>query len=312
MFMKVDIFAHILTPEYTRRYAEVNPKIKERPEYNTEPNVDLSVREKLMRRRPDVLQVITMANIPIEKWAPEHSAELARIGNEELAALVRKRPDLFFGAAAVVPINEPDKALAEIEYAVGTLRLAGIQLPTRVGTEWLASDKYRPILAKMAELDKPIWIHPDHNEKLDKDIGIFSWPFETSQCMLRLVQSGIFNEFPNIKFIAHHAGAMVPFFCERIKYIMAAGIAAGPQPFPNAHEHFKKFYVDTALYGDTEALMCAYDYYGADRIFFGTDAPLGPNMVEDTIRSIERMPIPQSEKERILRLNASELLKKVI
>jgi len=35
-------------------------------------------------------------------------------------------------------------------------------------------------------------------------------------------------------------------------------------------------------------------------------------MVEDTIRSIERMPIPNEDKEKILRLNAVELFKNVV
>jgi predicted TIM-barrel fold metal-dependent hydrolase len=310
MFTKVDIFSHILTKKYTEKYAEINPRIKNRVEFYTPPVVNLDIREKLMHRYPDVLQVITMANIPLEKWAPEHSAELARIGNEELAELVLKRPDLFFGAVAVLPLNDIDASLAEIDYAINTLRLAGIQVQTRIGAEQLASPKYRPIIARMAELNKPIWIHPDNNDQLDNDIGIFSWPFETSHCMLRLVESGVFNEFPNVKFIVHHAGAMIPFFKERVKYVMSLV----PQPFHNIHEHFKKFYVDTAIYGNTDGLMCAYNYYGAEHMFFGTDAPLGPRwgMVEDTVLSIERMAISQEDKEKILKYNAVELFKDVV
>jgi hypothetical protein len=300
--LKIDIFAHILTPKYIEKYASVNPEIKKRVEYYTLMVRDLAVRETLMRRYPDVLQVVTMANVALEKFAPDHSVELARIGNEELAELLVKRQDLFFAAVAILPMNDIDASLKEIDYACNTLGLAGIQLQTRIGNnnDWLADEKYRPILAKMAELDKPIWIHPDTNAELDGDIGCFSWPFETSHCLLRLVESGIFNEFPNIKFIAHHAGAMVPFFKERVKAC-----------YPKIYEDFQKFYVDTAVYGNTDALMCAYNYYGADRMFFGTDAPLG-NQTWKTIDSIERMAIPQEDKEKILLFNALKLLKKPI
>lgn len=57
--------------------------------------------------------------------------------------------------------------------------------------------------------------------------------------------------------------------------------------------------------------MCAYDYFGADHLLFGTDAPLGPRwgMVEDTIASIERMTIPDADKEKILKKNAVDLFK---
>jgi predicted TIM-barrel fold metal-dependent hydrolase len=261
-----------------------------------------------MNRYPDVLQMLTVANVPLEKSvSPKDAVELAQIANDELADLVLKYPDKFFGAVACLPMNDMDAALKEAERAITKLRLKGVQIYCRINGEPLDTPKFKPLYEKMAGYDLPIWIHPTTNEKLDNDIGIFSWPFETTSAMFRLVRSGVFVEYPNIKFIVHHAGAMVPFFAERIKWVMSLV----PQPYPNLHEHFRKFYNDTAVYGNTSALMCAYDYFGADHLLFGTDAPLGPRwgMVEDTIASIERMAIPDADKEKILKKNAVDLLK---
>jgi predicted TIM-barrel fold metal-dependent hydrolase len=57
--------------------------------------------------------------------------------------------------------------------------------------------------------------------------------------------------------------------------------------------------------------MCAYDYYGADHMLFGTDSPLGPRwgMTENTIDSIERMDISEGEKQKIFKTNAVNLFK---
>ena len=44
----------------------------------------------------------------------------------------------------------------------------------------------------------------------------FGWPYETSAAMARLVFSGIMDQFPNLKVVAHHMGAMVPFFEGRV------------------------------------------------------------------------------------------------
>ena len=116
--------------------------------------------------------------------------------------------------------------------------------------------------------------------------------------------------FPNLKFIVHHAGAMVPFFADRLKWYVSAS-KVFVEDKPDIYEHFRNFYVDTALYGNTSALQCSYDYYGADHMLFGTDAPLGPRwgMIEGTIRSIERMEIPESDKEKIFFENAIKLFK---
>jgi len=249
-----------------------------------------------------------VAQVPLEKFvSPKDAVELSRIANDELADLVLNYPDRFFGAVACLPMNDMDAALEEADRAITRLRLKGVQIYSRINGEPLDAPKFKPLYEKMAGYDLPIWIHPTPNEKLDNDFGIFSWPFETTSAMLRLVRSGVFADYPNIKFIVHHAGAMVPFFAERIRWVMSLV----PQPHPNIHEHFHKFYNDTAVYGNTSALMCAYDYFGADHLLFGTDAPLGPRwgMVEDTIASIERMAIPDADKEKILKKNAVDLFK---
>ena len=306
--MKIDVFSHILTEKYLSLYRKKAPAIENQIEVLTPPVVDLQIRFRLMNRYPDVLQMLTVANVPLEKFvSPKDAVELARIANDELADLVLKYPDKFFGAVACLPMNDMDAALEEVDRAITKLKLKGVQIYCRIKGEPLDTPKFKPLYEKMAGYDLPLWIHPTTNEKLDNDIGIFSWPFETTSAMLRLVKSGVFAEVPNIKFIVHHAGAMVPFFAERIKWVMSLV----PQPYPNIHEHFRKFYGDTAVYGHTPALMCAYDFFGADHLLFGTDAPLGPRwgMVEDTIASIERMAIPDVDKEKILKKNAVDLFK---
>jgi uncharacterized protein len=305
--MKIDAFAHILTTKYLARYRKINPAIEKRIEVITPPVVDLDIRFRLMNRYPDVLQMLTVANVPLETFAPQDAVELSRIANEELAELVTKYPDKFFGAAACLPMNDIDAALKEVDRAITQLKLSGVQIYSRINGEPLDSPRIKPLFEKMAKYDLPVWVHPATYDKLDNDIGIFSWPFETTSAMYRLVMSGIFHEYPNLKFIVHHAGAMVPFFGERIKWVLSLV----PNRYPNLPEQFKKFYVDTAVYGNTSALMCAYDYYGADHMLFGTDAPLGPRwgMVEDTLASIERMNIPEGDKQKILKNNAVNLFR---
>jgi uncharacterized protein len=312
--MKIDVFTHIMTEKYLSIYRKKVPAIEKQIEVITPPVVDLDIRFRLMNRYPDVLQILTVANVPVEKFLnPQDAVELARIANDEVAELVVKYPDRFYAGVACLPMNDMEAALEETERAVTQLRLKGVQIYSRIAGEPLDAPKFRPLFQKMAEYDLPIWIHPTTYEGGDMsghapfDIGIFSWPFETTSAMYRLVRAGIFADFPNLKFIVHHAGAMVPFFAERIKWVMSLV----PQPYHNLHEHFRKFYVDTAVYGNTSALQCAYDYYGADHMLFGTDAPLGPRwgMVEDTIESIGRMAIPEEDKEKILKKNAIELFK---
>ena len=240
--------------------------------------------------------MLTIANPPLDSLlSPEDAAELATIGNDELAEIVDKYPDKFIAAVAAVPWNNIDAALKEAERAITKLGMRGIQTATRVHGEPIDLPQFKPLYEFMTKKDLPIWIHPLNYDKLDMDFGKLSWPFETAMAMYHLVTSGIFDEFPTIKFITHHCGSMIPTFAERI-----------PRP-----EVFRKFYNDTALYGNTPGLMCAHAFFGADHILLGTDAPFGPRFgfTWQTIQSVERMTIPDEEKEKIFLWNAIKLLK---
>jgi aminocarboxymuconate-semialdehyde decarboxylase len=77
-------------------------------------------------------------------------------------------------------------------------------------------------------------------------------------------------------------------------------------------DYFKMFYNDCAISGSTSALMCAYNFYGAKQMLFGTDMPfdmeLGNEAIRETIRSVDQINITDSEKQAIFEGNAKRLL----
>jgi aminocarboxymuconate-semialdehyde decarboxylase len=141
---------------------------------------------------------------------------------------------------------------------------------------------------------------------------------ESTNSMTRLVMSGVMERYLKLKIIIHHCGAMVPFFSERItnhyhqsemrnKTNFTAGLKERPV------DYFRRFFTDTAIIGNTSALMCAYDFYGADPMLFGSDSPfdaqLGDYGTRRTIEAIERMDIPAGDKKKIFEDNARKLLR---
>jgi predicted TIM-barrel fold metal-dependent hydrolase len=293
--MRIDVYAHILPEKYFKALAKLNSNFANSGEARCRANVDMETRLRLMERYPGVFQILTVSNPPVEALAPAaEAAELSRIANDELAEMVDRYPDKFLGAAACVPMNNIEAALKEIERAL-KLGLKGIQITTRINGETLNAAKFRPVFEKMAKAELPIWLHPYDNPNLDADGGRLSWPFETAMAMFHIVHGGVFDQFPNLKLITHHCGSMIPMFSKRI----------------GRTEQFQKFYNDTALYGNTEGLMLGYSFFGAGHMLFGTDAPLGPKYgyTLQTERSIERMTIPEADKEKIFFENAVSLLR---
>ena len=56
-------------------------------------------------------------------------------------------------------------------------------------------------------------------------------------------------------------------------------------------------------------MLKAVDHFGADKIVLGSDTPFGRNNLRRNIERVERLPLSQDEKGRILGLNLAELLR---
>jgi aminocarboxymuconate-semialdehyde decarboxylase len=144
----------------------------------------------------------------------------------------------------------------------------------------------------------------------------FGWPFETSKAMARLAFA-VLPRFPRLKVLTHHAGGMVPFFHKRVALswdfnttLMGYerdGVTLEQPPV----DHYRRFYCDTAIQGNPSALMCAWEFFGADRMLFATDCPyddeLGERVYRETIPAVEAMAIAAGDRQKIFEANARAL-----
>lgn len=306
MNKKIDVFAHVLPHNFYREMIKIKPDLPEIYPFITHPLLT-SMEKRRQHWNDQTQQIISAVNINPEDYVgPEHADELCRKANTEIIQIIQDNSDMFQAGVAMLPMNNITGAIKILNDQVYTnTELIGIQLFTRALGESIASPNFRPIFKEADRLNLPIFLHPVFDLRKPDNNIIFSWEYELSQAMLQLVQADIFTEMPNLKIIVHHAGAMVPYFSERIKYILSAKQA----------KDFKKFYVDTAILGNSKALELAISYYGVDHVLFGTDAPLGigPAGATDVIISaIHNLGLTEREKNLIFSGNSRTLVKKVI
>lgn len=329
--MKIDIFSHILPPKYKEFLYKVAPSgfyIQDVVE--TLPTLfDLDHRFRIMDKFEGLMQVLTLSSPPVEGIADaEKAVDLARRANDEMAELVLKYPDRFPAAVAALPLNNMDASLKEVDRSIGGLKFRGVQLNTPINDKPLDAPEFWPLYEKMSQYNLPIWIHPERpvdaadyrTEKRSKYMifHIFGWPYETCAAMTRLVFSGVLEKYPNLKFITHHCGSMVPYLEQRIigaydHAEMLRGTKYKQGLTKSPIEYFKMFYYDTAIYGSTPGLTCAYAFCGAEHLVFATDFPydsqFGERYTRQTIHSIEQMDISNLDKKKVFEDNARKIMR---
>ena len=149
--MKIDIFNHIVTPRYREARLKIAPpQMRLQDQERVMPALfDLDARFRAMDTAGEgYMQILTTANPPVETFAdPSDALDLSRIANDEMAELVARYPERFFGAAACLPMNDVDVAIGELDRAIEQLGLRGVQLYTDVQGIPLDDPRFRPFFA---------------------------------------------------------------------------------------------------------------------------------------------------------------------
>jgi aminocarboxymuconate-semialdehyde decarboxylase len=331
--MKIDIFPHILPVKFMEALHREKGLGHFRHLHKVIPTLsDLDYRFRIMDQFEGLMQVLNIAAPPLENIKDQQKAkDLARLANDEMAELVLKYRDRFAGALACIPMNNMDIALEELDRAINDLNFKGVQIFTPILDKPLDLPDFFPIYEKMCQFNLPILLHPqretDYPDYRTEEASKYTlssslgWPYETTTAMVRLVLSGVMERYPELKIITHHCGGMVPYMVNRITGFVEAGEIFGSRKGPGnlrkpVADYLKMFYADTAIYGYTPGLMCGYALFGAQHLLFGTDMPFdsqfGLRYTRETIESIERMVISDTEKKMIFEDNARRLFRLTI
>src|SRR5712691_11588044 len=326
--MKIDVFNHFFPKRFFDEFVLGSPRKDLGKRVQNVPTIaDLDARFRVMDEFGEYCQLLSLPAPPLEAMAgPEKSPLLARIANDGLAELVAKYPDRFIGFTASVAMNNPEEAVKEAIRSVTELGALGIQIFTNVAGRPLDDEEFLPLFEEAARRDLTVWLHPargaempDYRSEDRSKYEIwwaFGWPYETSAAMARLVFSGLFDRFPNLKIITHHLGGMIPYFEGRVGYGWDVLGSRTSEPDytvllrsmkKRPVDYFRMFYADTALFGALSATKCGLDFFGVDNVLFATDVPFEPKpglFIRETIRVIESLDLTAGEKDRIYRRNA--------
>lgn len=317
----VDAFAHVLPREFYESMMDVHPTSELEALGDANRFWDMSIRLELMDEYGIDRQVINLARPPIWRGISEDAAlEPTRLANDAVMSIADDHEE-FIPVGTVPFVSEP--FLEEFERCVD-MGMAGVQLFSNIEGQPIDSRAHRAVYEAAVDADVPIWLHPQLHEwhhwddqyMLHKSLG---WPFDTTMALARLVFGGVMADYPDLKVIPHHMGAMIPHFVSRLELFYEM-LVQHPEVYPYevrnldepVRDQFARFYGDTCRSGDVDVLEDGLAFYGPDRLVFATDYPFGPDEGEafmaEEVAAVEAMDIDADVRAGIVGGNLRAIL----
>lgn len=254
---------------------------------------------------------------------PEQAVTLARQVNDTLAEIVAGTPARY-GGFATLPTQEPSAAVAELERCVTQLGFPGVMLngctttPDGEGAWYYDDERFLPLWERVEALDVPVYLHPRNPLPADQRMyaghpelsgAVWMFTVESATHALRLMTSGLFDRFPQLKVILGHLGETLTFNMWRIEHRISCMGDLRKFKRPLGHYLRTNFYVTTSGNFHDPALANALTELGAGHVLFSTDYPY--ESMREAADWFDNVEISESDREQIGQANARRLFRNV-
>ena len=136
------------------------------------------------------------------------------------------------------------------------------------------------------------------------DAPMWGFHMDASTHAVRLLLSGVFDQFPDLTIVLGHMGEGVPFWLNRLDTIAARSGLETIRRKPS--DYFRDNFVITtsAMFWDP-ILELSLKVLGPDRILFGVDYPFAPN--DAGTDWLDAAPVSDQAKRKIYSQNARQV-----
>jgi predicted TIM-barrel fold metal-dependent hydrolase len=209
--------------------------------------------------------------------------DIARRVNETLADIVSRHPGRF-AALATLPGRDADGAMAEIVYALDTLKLDGVATSTSINEVYLGEPQFDPWFEELNRRGSTLFVHPTFTKTALKLLNglnpsVLEFMFDTTRTIANMVVTGAKKRFSNIKVIACHGGGTIPYLVNRIQ-ILEHAFGVGPGRIElspkEVREGIASFYYDLTAATSEAQLGAILKLVPISQLMMGLDFPLMP------------------------------------
>jgi len=208
--------------------------------------------------------------------------DFCRAYNDWLVGVCARRPDRL-RAVAIVPLQHPDIAVAELGRAAG-LGVVAVMIPPVVGTRNLDDPALQAFFEAAAGLGVAVGVHsaPGMNlplpgaERFDNyaQVHTLSFPVDQMVALTALAMGGVLDRFPGLRVAFLESGVgWVPYFVHRMhehrekRGDMVPAMTSDPRDYIERGQCFFAFECEDRL------LEPYVEHLGADSLVFSSDYP---------------------------------------
>jgi aminocarboxymuconate-semialdehyde decarboxylase len=272
---------------------------------------DPAARIKALDEMQIDVQAISPSPILLFYWEePAVAAHFSRKQNEAIQAVVQKHPDRFFGFGSAPLQSVPDAiAIAQEAKSMG---LKGLEIGNAVGDKPLDDPSFAPFFEAAERLDLLLFVHPleggvDADDPLAPVLGnVLQFTFRTTMMIERMILTGMFEKYPNLRLCLSHGGGLLAFNIWRLDHSYSLRAELKKTVARKPSDYLKQLYFDTIVHS-AAALQYLVRVVGADRVVIGTDYPMAMGDFEP-VGKIMQLELSASERVQILGGNAAQAL----
>ena len=263
---------------------------------------------------------VDKAILRIPCWQEWLDLELCKQANNGLAEYIKRHPGKFYGLGIVPPWGTKD-SLYEMERCIKELGFVGIEMAAHYGTLYLDEEEFKPHFKKVNELKVPIAVHHTplpvdyfHIVEHPNLRRLFGRCVDQSTAVGREIFSGMFDEFPNLKFIHTMLGGGFFAYVDLVTP-KKSRVKEEMERFDLVAAESVRRYLKNNLFFDIShpgtwgknELECAVKVFGADHVLFGGSYPVRREWLIKGVEDIRALDISEKEKSMILGENAIKI-----
>ncbi len=243
-----------------------------------EPMWDYERRIKDMDKAGVDLAIVSLT-CPNAYWGGrEISIKAAQLVNDSMAEQQTARPDRIRWFASL-PWQYAEDAKAELARCLKA-GAVGVMVIANIAGDDLTNAKFAPIWQAIDAAGLPVLVHPGApagaKEMHMDEFGLVppvGFMFDTTLTFARMIYAGFLDKYPNVKLIASHGGAALPYLAGRLdqcwQHIPACAEVIKDKP----SNYLQRIWYDTVVYEPRALDMCIAVAGGPERVLYGSDYP---------------------------------------